>query len=734
MEFCVYIKAGTTQKMIVCIAEKPSVAKDIAEVLGAKARKQGYYEGGGYQVTWTFGHFCTLKEPHDYNPAWKRWHLGDLPMIPASFGIKLIQNDGVAKQFKVIEQLVQHCQEVVNCGDAGQEGELIQRWVLLKAKCNVPVKRLWISSLTEQAIREGFAKLKESDQYNNLYAAGSARAIGDWLLGMNATRLFTKKFGQGKVVLSIGRVQTPTLAMIVQRQKEINAFVSADYWELKTIYRETEFTATIDRMYDQERAKKGLAYLEQHPIFEITSFERKEGKEGNPRLFDLTGLQVEANKKWGYAAEDTLKWVQSLYEKKFVTYPRVDTTYLSEDLHPKVAGILESMQYYKDLTAPVLSKPIPKSKAVFDDKKVTDHHAIIPTEVLPVGLRPEEKRVYDLIARRFIAVFYPECKISNTTVLGKVDKLEFKATGKQILEPGWKEVYARDSKTKEEDEEKKGDEEKTMPEFVVGESGPHTPRIHQGKTSAPKPFTEATLLRAMETAGKQVEDDEMRELLKDNGIGRPSTRANIIETLIKRQYIEKKKKNLFATQTGMDLIDTIHNDLLKSAELTGQWERKLRLIEKGEYQLETFKQELIRMVVELTQEVKTNTYRPITIVAEPAVEEKAEKKEKAAKPRAKGAKASKPKEEIRIEELNCPKCREHKLLKGKGAWGCGNFRVCGFKLPFEILGKALTDKNIYDLLSKGKTTKLKGLQIPGAAEKVDGRLQLDGSFNISLEK
>ncbi|EMR01315.1 type IA DNA topoisomerase [Cesiribacter andamanensis] len=646
------------------------------------------------------------------------------------------------KQFKVIEELVQNCQQVINCGDAGQEGELIQRWVLLKAKCKAPVKRLWISSLTEQAIREGFNKLKESEQYNNLYAAGSARAIGDWLLGMNATRLFTKKFGQGKMVLSIGRVQTPTLAMIVQRQKEINAFVSADYWELKTLYRDVEFTATIDRITDPERAQKGLAYLQEHPLFEITSFERKEGKEGNPRLFDLTGLQVEANKKFGYAAEDTLKLVQSLYEKKFVTYPRVDTTYLSEDLHPKIAGILESMQYYKALTAPLLARPIPKSKAVFDDKKVTDHHAIIPTEVLPQGLRPEEKRVYDLIARRFIAVFYPECKIANTTVLGRVEKLEFKATGKQILEPGWREVYAKDAKSKEEDD-KGAAEEKVLPEFVVGESGPHTPRIHQGKTSPPKPFTEASLLRAMETAGKQVEDEEMREMLKDNGIGRPSTRANIIETLIRRQYIEKKKKNLFATQTGMDLIDTIGNELLKSPELTGQWERKLRLIEKGEYPLETFKQELIQMVVDLTREVKSGAYRPISIVAEPAAEEKAEKKAASPKKKKAGAapadapkaaKAKAPKEPLSIEALHCPKCREHLLKRGNSAWGCGNFRECGFKIPFELLGKTLTDKQVYDLLSKGKTTKIKGLQVPGAATPQDGRLVMDGSFIIGLEE
>lgn len=698
--------------MKVCIAEKPSVAKDIAEVLGAKQRRDGFYEGNGYQVTWTFGHFCTLKEPHDYYEQWRYWRLEDLPMIPPSFGIKLIENNGVQRQFKIIEQLVQESEEVINCGDAGQEGELIQRWVLLKAKCTAPVKRLWISSLTEEAIREGFQKLKEGDQYNNLYAAGSARAIGDWLLGMNATRLFTKKFAQGKVVLSIGRVQTPTLAMIVQRQKEINAFVSEEYWELKTIYRETEFTAAIDRLKNVDKANKGLEYLKEHP-FEITSFERKEGKEGNPRLFDLTALQVEANKKYGYSADDTLKFVQSLYEKKLVTYPRVDTTYLSEDLHPKIAGIMQDLTPYKALIAPILANPIPKLKSVFDDKKVTDHHAIIPTGMYPEGIHLDEKRIYDLIARRFIAAFYPECKIANTTVLGKVGQVPFKATGKQILEPGWKEVYANDVTEKKEGEE---EEEKILPVFVVGESGPHTPKVHKGKTTPPKPFTEATLLRAMETAGKQVEDEEMRELLKDNGIGRPSTRANIIETLFRRKYIEKKKKNIFATQTGMDLIDTIQSELLKSPELTGTWERKLRLIEKGEYAMETFKQELIEMVTDLTREVKTSSYKVITIA-----------------PDAPPPPEPKPKVAIVIEELKCPKCKTHAVKKGNTAYGCGNYSVCGFKLPFEVLGKKLTDKQIADLLNKGKTGKIKGLKVPGSDTEKEAKLVFNADFNLEME-
>lgn len=704
--------------MKVCIAEKPSVAKDIAEVIGAKQRKDGYYEGNGYQVTWTFGHLCTLKEPHDYTEKWKSWRLEDLPMIPSSFGVKVMDDSGVQKQFHVISRLVQAAEEVINCGDAGQEGELIQRWVLLKAKCTAPIKRLWISSLTVEAIEEGFRNLRESAQYNNLYAAGSARAIGDWLLGMNATRLFTKKFGQGKATLSIGRVQTPTLAMIVQRQKEIDAFRTEDYWELKTIYKETEFQANIERLTSQEKAEKGLFYLKSHP-FEITSFEQKEGKEGNPRLFDLTSLQVESNKKHAYSADETLKFIQNLYEKKLVTYPRVDTTYLSEDLHPKIPGILQGMKYYSQLTAPLLQKPIPKSNTVFDDKKVTDHHAIIPTGIVPSGISPQEQHIYDLIAKRFIAAFYPECKVSNTTVLGKVGSIEFKATGKQIIEPGWREVYAGDAKPKNEQEE-----EKVMPHFTEGESGPHEPRIHQGKTSPPKPYTEATLLRAMETAGRQVEDEEMRELLKDNGIGRPSTRANIIETLFRRRYIEKKKKNLIATQTGIDLIDTIQNDLLKSPELTGDWERKLRLIEKGDYSIDVFKKELIQMVVDLCNEVIFNTRRIITITEKKPVEE--EKKER--KPREK-----KPKEEIQLEDMNCPKCKSHLLKKGKTAYGCGNFAVCGFKIPFEVLGKKLTDKQIYDLLEKGKTTKIKGFQIPGKVELVDGNLSFTSDFNIELD-
>ncbi|MEN9913310.1 MAG: hypothetical protein RL528_20 [Bacteroidota bacterium] len=598
--------------MKLCIAEKPSVAKDLAEILGAKIRHDGYFEGNGYCVTWTFGHLCSLKDPEDYNPNWKYWKLEDLPIIPAQFGIKIKGDKGVEKQFQTIKNLVSKATEIINCGDAGQEGELIQRWVLLKAQCKVPIKRLWISSLTEEAIKAGFSKLKDSKDFDNLFAAGNSRAVGDWMLGINGTRLYTKKYGKDKLVLSVGRVQTPTLAMIVNRQKEINAFNSEEYWELKTTYRDTEFLCQIDRLKSVDKAQKGLEYLLNKP-FEVTSFEQKEAKEGNPRLYDLTSLQVDGNKRFGFGAEQTLNLIQSLYEKKLVTYPRVDTTYLSEDLHPKIPGILRNLKDYKRFTDVLLQKAIPKSKTIFDDKKITDHHAIIPTGISPSGISFDEQKIYDLICRRFISVFYPECKVSNTTVLGKVDALVFKATGKQIISLGWREVY-EDLKEEKVDEaeatelkkETKEAEEKILPIFEKGESGTHTPEIHKGKTSPPKYYTEATLLRAMETAGKLVENEEMRELMKENGIGRPSTRANIIETLFKRKYIEKKKKNLIATETGMNLIGTIKSDLLKSPELTGQWEHKLRLIEKGNYDPQTFKIELFKMVRELSDEVIFN--------------------------------------------------------------------------------------------------------------------------------
>ena len=506
------------------------------------------------------------------------------------------------KQFNVIKTLVANCDEVINCGDAGQEGELIQRWVLLKAGCKVPIKRLWISSLTDEAIKEGFSSLKDSKDYDNLFAAGNSRAIGDWMLGINGTRLYTKKFAGAKMTLSVGRVQTPTLAMIVQRQKEINAFKSETYWELKTKYRETEFVCQIERLKSEERAKKGLAYLIDKP-FTVTSFEQKEGKEGNPRLYDLTSLQVDGNKRFAFSADETLKHVQSLYEKKLVSYPRVDTTYLSEDIHPKIPGILRGLRDYQRYTEDLLSKPIPKLKSVFDNTKVTDHHAIIPTGIVPSGISADEQKIYDLIARRLIAAFYPECKVSNTTVLGMVDELQFKATGKQVLDKGWRVLYEELDQKSAGKEKKEEVDDKILPLFVEGESGPHTPFIHQGKTAAPKPYTEATLLRAMETAGKLVEDEEMRDLMKENGIGRPSTRSAIIETLFKRKYIEKKKKNILATETGIQLIDTIKNDLLKSPELTGQWEHKLRMMERGQYDPKQFKTELFQMVRSITDEV-----------------------------------------------------------------------------------------------------------------------------------
>lgn len=697
--------------MKLCIAEKPSVARDIAKILGANTRKDGYMEGNGYWVTWTFGHLCTLKEPHDYHPSLKYWSLNTLPIIPEKFGIKLIENKGVEKQFNVIRKLVSECSEVINCGDAGQEGEVIQRWVLHKAGCKKPVKRLWISSLTEEAIKEGFANLKPASYYTNLYTAGNARAIGDWLLGINATRLFTKKFGGNKTVLSVGRVQTPTLAMIVQRQKEINAFKSEEYWELKTKYRKVIFNAEIDRLKTIEKANNGLEYLKKFP-FEIIAFDTKEGVERNPRLFDLTALQVEANKKYGYTAENTLRYVQNLYEKKNVTYPRVDTTYLSENLHPKIKGILQSMSFYHNLISPILDKPIPKSKAVFDDSKVTDHHAIIPTKIQPnSNLRKEEKLIYDLIAKRFIAVFYPECKISNTIVEGKAGEIIFKTRGKQILEAGWREVYAKDKK--DEEDEKNKDEEQTLPEFKVGENGKHEAFIHQGKTTPPKPYTEASLLRAMETAGRQVEDEELREMMKGNGIGRPSTRANIIETLFRRKYIEKKRRNIFATSTGVELIDTIEDELLKSPELTGEWEFKLRKIEKGEYEAEKFKEELMKMVWELTHKVMSGETKVI------AIDEKKKTTRVKKKP-------------IEWEEINCPKCKKQKLIKGKTAIGCKDFKQCKFVIPFQIFGKKLTEKQLNDLSTKGKTSKLKGFKShPEGLNK--GTLSLNDQFKIELK-
>ncbi len=690
--------------MKVCIAEKPSVAKEIAEILGAKQRKDGYYEGNGYQVTWSFGHLCELKEPHEYDSAYREWNLNMLPILPQKFGIKVKNDKGVEKQFNTISTLFENASEVINCGDAGQEGELIQRWIFSKANCKKPLKRLWISSLTEEAIREGFTKLKDAKDYENLYFAGYSRAAADWLLGMNATRLFTVKYGNGKQVLSIGRVQTPTLAMIVNRQLEINAFKSAVFYELKTKYRDVIFNAQLDR-FQRDEKQKGESLLEsiKESPFEITSVEIKKGKESSPRLFDLTSLQVECNKKFGYSADDTLKIIQNLYEKKLVTYPRVDTTYLPNDVYPKIPGVLKSMVNYQALVKPLLENEIRKSTKVFDDKKVTDHHAIIPTDVKAQGLMGNEALVYDAIAKRFLAAFYPDCEVSNTTVLGKAKEVEFKATGKQILFDGWRAVYGKESVGEEE-------EEKTqiLPEFVQGESGKHEVFLSEGKTSAPKAFTEATLLRAMETAGKQVEDEELRDLMKDNGIGRPSTRAAIIETLFRRNYIKRERKNLVPTITGMELIRVINNEILKSAEMTGKWEFKLRQIEKGEYQAEAFLCEMKQMVNDLVVQVRSESAQRITIASHAAVAEKDDK-------------------------IECPKCKTGTMLKGKAAFGCSNYKSgCDMKVPFELMGKKLTEAQIKSLLEKKKTSVIKGFTTGGA--KKDGILKLTATFNIEFEQ
>ena len=643
--------------MIVCIAEKPSVARDIAGILGANNRKDGYLEGNGYQVTWTFGHLCGLLEPHEYSPDWKAWALSRLPMIPVRFGIKVMDDKGIQKQFNVIAQLVREADEVVNCGDAGQEGELIQRWVLQKAGCKCPVKRLWISSLTEESIREGFASLKPASDYQRLYEAGLSRAIGDWLLGMNATRLYTLKYGHNRQVLSIGRVQTPTLALIVSRQLEIENFKPEAYWELKTTYRDTVFAASAGRFPTVAEGQAALARVKDAP-FTVTGITTKKGTESAPRLFDLTSLQVECNKKFAYSADDTLKLIQSLYEKKITTYPRVDTTYLSDDMYPKIPGILKGMKGYETLTAPLLAGKLPKSKKVFDNKKVTDHHAIIPTGVPPNGLTDTERNVFDLVARRFIANFYPECKVSTTTVEGEAGEVPFKVNGKQILEPGWRVVF---DKTKGEASQDTPDEERTLPLFTKGESGPHEPNLAEKWTSPPKPYTEATLLRAMETAGKLVDNDELRDALKENGIGRPSTRAAIIETLFKRNYIRKERKNLIATQTGIELIKTIQEDLLKSAELTGLWEKKLRQVERGEYEARAFIDELKEMVRTIVHNVKCDNRTVEEIIRQSAPAPPADP----------------------VVGTPCPLCGKGKLIKGRTAYGCSEWKNgCTYRRAF----------------------------------------------------
>ena len=677
--------------MTVCIAEKPSVARDIARILGATSSRDGYMEGNGYQVTWTFGHLCELKMPEDYTPMWRSWSLTALPMIPQRFGIRLKEDEGVKKQFATIERLMKAADEIVNCGDAGQEGELIQRWVMQKAQPTCPVKRLWISSMTDEAIREGFQNLKDQSEYQLLYMAGLSRAIGDWLLGINATRLYTIKYGQNRQVLSIGRVQTPTLALIVNRQKEIDNFKPEPYWVLATVYRDTTFTATKGRFTSKEEGEQAFETIAGKP-FTVTDVQKKNGRETPPSLYDLTSLQVDCNRKFGYSAETTLNLIQSLYEQKLTTYPRVDTTFLSDDVYANCPNIMNGLFQtrvagqapYAELVRPLGGKPLPKSKKVFDSSKVTDHHAIIPTGVPPQNLPDMQRRVYDLVARRFIAVFYPDCKFAQTTVLGKVEDVEFKVTGRTILDAGWRAVYAKDAGTGDEDEKKPEEEERTLPAFEKGESGEHVPTLTEKWTTPPKYYTEATLLRAMETAGKLVDDETLRAALKENGIGRPSTRAAIIETLFKRHYIRKERKNLVATPTGIELIDLIHEELLKSAELTGIWEKKLRDIEHQKYDAHQFIDELKVQVTEIVRQVMgDSTNRHVTVLTEEDLKKsKPAKTAQAPKPKAprqkKAASAGEP-----VEGAPCPLCGQGHIIRGKTAYGCSRWKEgCTYRVPF----------------------------------------------------
>lgn len=679
--------------MKVCIAEKPSVARDIASVIGATTARDGYMEGNGYQVTWTFGHLCTLKEPNDYTENWKRWSLAALPMIPQRFGIKLIEDKGIAKQFGVIERLMQNADEIINCGDAGQEGELIQRWVMQKAQAKCPVKRLWISSLTEEAIKQGFDNLKDQQDYQPLYLAGLSRAIGDWILGMNATRLYTLKYGQNRQVLSIGRVQTPTLALIVNRQQEIDNFKPEAYWVLSTLYRDTLFTAIKGRFTSKEEGEKAFSTIAEKD-FEVMEVSKKKGTEAPPHLFDLTSLQVECNKKFSYSAETTLHLIQSLYERKFTTYPRVDTQFLSDDIYPKCPLILAGLRGYEPFTQPLAGKKLSKSKKFFDSSKVTDHHAIIPTGVPAQSLSDMERNVYDLVVRRFIAAFYPDCQFSTTTVTGRVEEVELKATGKEIIDPGWRVILAKDTDPTDEENAKNTTEERTLPTFVKGEKGAHVPTLAEKWTSPPKYYTEATLLRAMETAGKFVEDEELRSALKENGIGRPSSRAGIIETLFKRHYIRRERKNLLATPTGIELIGIIREELLKSCELTGIWEKKLRDIEHKKYDASQFIDELKEQITEIVNEVlRDNSNRHITVTTEEDLKKKiARKKTSAATSTTKSSKkqsptASSPRRLPANDSILgqvCPICHQGTIIKGKSAYGCSHWKSgCAFRLPFQ---------------------------------------------------
>ncbi|CAI8154635.1 MAG: DNA topoisomerase 3 [Polaribacter sp. SA4-10] len=700
--------------MKVCIAEKPSVAREIASILGANTKRDGYYEGNGYAVTYTFGHLCTLLEPKDYKPHWKSWDLNNLPMLPERFDTKVTVDTGIKKQFNIVKSLFEKAEVVINCGDAGTEGELIQRWVINQCNYKGKVLRLWISSLTEESIKEGFKNLKPSEQYDNLYYAGYSRAIGDWLLGLNATRLYTVKFGGFKQVLSVGRVQTPTLAMLVNRFKEIKEFIPKPYWELQTKYRNILFNHEDGRFLRKEDGLI-LANNIKDSNFEIISVTKKEGKEYAPKLFDLTGLQVYCNNKFGFSADETLKMVQKLYEMKVVTYPRVDTTFLPNDIYPKVKGILLKLSNYSKIIKPLLEKKIKKSKRVFDDDKVTDHHAIIPTGIQE-NLQYNQQQVYDIITRRFIGVFYPDSNISNTSVIGKASNVNFKTNGKEIITRGWRLAFeTEETKIKEENSE-----QHTLPTFINGEKGKHEPSFLEKETKPPRNFTEASLLRSMETAGRHVDDDEMRELMKENGIGRPSTRANIIETLFRRKYIERKKKLVVATQTGIDLIDIIDNDLLKSAELTGRWEKRLKEIERGEFNAGTFIDNMKKMVDELVYEVRANkTIRRIS--SNNIIPIKKNETKKTNNPGKKD-----------IIGKTCPKCNKGKLIKGSSAYGCSEYKNnCNLKIPFKIIGKKVSVNQMIRLIEKGCTTNLKGFKSEYGF--VEGLIRFDKDFSIQLE-
>ena len=685
--------------MIICITEKPSVAKDIADILGANIRREGYYEGDAncqYKVTWTFGHLCTLKEPADYTEHWKRWALSVLPMIPPKFGIKLIPEKSIERQFRCIESLIAQADEVINCGDAGQEGELIQRWVMQKAGIKCPVKRLWISSLTDESIRAGFQDLKPESDFQNLYLAGLCRAIGDWILGINGTRLYSTKYSSPGNVLSIGRVQTPTLALIVQRHFEIANFKPEDYWELRTTYRDVIFNGAASKKFKTEAEAQTLIDRLAPLPFTVVDVAEKKGKEAPPRLFDLTSLQVECNKKWGWTADETLRLIQSLYEKKVTTYPRVDTTYLTDDIYKKVPQILRDMVPYASVTASVLAlKSIPKSKKVFDNSKVTDHHAIIPTGQSPTVLVGKERQLYHLIALRFIGAFYPDCAFTTTTVLGKVDDVEFKATGKVINDPGWRVLYASDPKQQDGDAQKDSDD-KILPPFVKGESGAHTPSLQKKTTQPPKLYTEGTLLRAMETAGKTVDDEELRDAMKENGIGRPSTRASIIETLFNRRYIARERKNIVATQAGIDLIGLIQEELLKSAKLTGIWENKLRRIERGDYMPAEFIEELKVLITQIVHNVMADNSQFKIVVDQTNKEDKKKSASTEKKPR-----TPRKKRVTDYADIKCPKCGKGHLLKGRAAYGCSRYAEgCDMRLDFTSYPATLTPQQLADMLVK----------------------------------